>query len=235
VVVRRLGLNRLRSAYSRREEAVGTGADGIDGVDPARPGGSADPADRVTLDDQVQRALAVVLDRLTPAERTAFVLHDVFGFPFDAVAEIVGRTPAACRQLASRARRSIHADAQPLAADPNATAAPSDLAERFAAACAGGDITRLMTLLDPDVVGDAVRIGGRLLSHLEGATAVATRIIAMFGPGSGSTLVPLDLERDAGVVALDGGRFVAAIRLDELDGLVEHIHAFVLRPDGQRP
>jgi hypothetical protein len=57
----------------------------------------------------------------------------------------------------------------------------------------------------------------------------------MFGPGSGSTLVPLDLERDAGVVALDGGRFVAAIRLDELDGLVEHIHAFVLRPDGQRP
>ncbi len=66
---------------------------------------AADPADRMTLDDQVRLALAIVLDRLTPAERTAFLLHDVFGFSFESIGEIVGRTPAACRQLASRARR----------------------------------------------------------------------------------------------------------------------------------
>ena len=236
VVVRRMSLNRLRSAYHRREEAVGAGderavATGAEALSlPTDPG---DPADRVTLDDQVQRALAVVLDRLTPAERTSFVLHDVFGFPFDAVAEIVGRTPAACRQLASRARRSVQADAQPLPAGPAgrvATAAQHDVAERFVAVCSGGDIGELMALLDPDVVGDARLIGGRLLSHLEGAVAVATRILGMFGPDAGATLVPLDIVDDAGVVALYQGRLLAAIRLDEHDGLIHHFHAFVLRP-----
>src|SRR6476646_2030424 len=104
VVVRRLSLNRLRSAYARHEGLVDVAGD-TDTVP------LADPADRVTLDDEVQLALAVVLDRLSPAERTSFVLHDVFGFPFDAIAAVVGRTPAACRQLASRARRAIRSDA----------------------------------------------------------------------------------------------------------------------------
>jgi RNA polymerase sigma-70 factor, ECF subfamily len=230
VVVRRLSLNRLRSAYRRREESVGDGSGDLAGdLDD-------DPADRITLDDQVQQALAVVLDRLSPAERTAFVLHDVFGFPFDAVGEIVGRTTAACRQLASRARRSIQADAPPLAPTPTSVAVTRtaerrrELAERFAAACAGGDIGELMAVLDPDVAGDAVLVGGRLLNHVEGAAAVASRIVALLGPDSGATLVPMDLEGEAGVVALDRGRFVAAIRLDEQDGLVHHIHTFVVRP-----
>ncbi|HEV7760037.1 MAG TPA: sigma-70 family RNA polymerase sigma factor [Acidimicrobiales bacterium] len=226
VVVRRLSLNRLRSAYRRREESVGAPVGDLDD----------DPADRITLDDQVQQALAVVLDRLSPAERTAFVLHDVFGFPFDAVGEIVGRTAAACRQLASRARRSIQSDAPPLAPAPTSVAVARtaerrrELAERFAAACAGGDIGELMAVLDPDVAGDAVLVGGRLLNHVEGAAAVASRIVALLGPDSGATLVPMDLEGQAGVVALDRGRFVAAIRLDEQDGLVHHIHTFVVRP-----
>jgi RNA polymerase sigma-70 factor (ECF subfamily) len=229
VVVRRLSLNRLRSAYHRREESVGARAGDADA------GAGDDPADRITLDDQVQQALAVVLDRLSPAERTAFVLHDVFGFPFDAVGEIVGRTPAACRQLASRARRSIQTDAPPLASTPAVAVTRTaerrrELAERFAAACAGGDIGELMAVLDPDVAGDAVLVGGRLLNHVEGAAAVATRIVALLGPDSGATLVPMDLEGEAGVVALDRGRFVAAIRLDEQDGLVHHIHTFVVRP-----
>src|SRR5690606_16803167 len=101
VVVRRLCLDRLRSAHARRETAAGTAF--TDDVHPASAPAAADPADRVPLDDEVQLALAVVLDRLTPAERAVVVLHDVFGYPFDAVAGIVGRTPAACRQLASRA------------------------------------------------------------------------------------------------------------------------------------
>src|SRR5262245_43359017 len=101
VVVRRLCLNQLRTAYARHE-TVG---------EPTTIVSDLDPLDRVTLDDEVQLALGLVLDRLTPAERTSFVLHDIFGFPFDAVGAIVGRTPAACRQLATRARRSIRTDA----------------------------------------------------------------------------------------------------------------------------
>jgi RNA polymerase sigma-70 factor (ECF subfamily) len=234
VVVRRLSLNRLRSAYRRREEAVGAGGDDAGANDHGNDHGHgrppADPADRVTLDDQVQQALAVVLDRLTPPERTAFVLHDVFGFPFDAVAEIVGRTTAACRQLASRARRSVRADAPPLAAGPASTSRQRDLAERFASACAGGDITELMAVLDPDVVGDARLIGGGVLSHLEGVAAVAWRIIDLFGPDSGTTLVPFDLEDDAGAVAFVRGAFATAIRLEQRGDRIHHIHAFVLRP-----
>ena len=99
VVTRRLCLDRLRSAETRRTTVTPELPEVIqEGVD---------PVDRLTLDDEVRRALAVVVDRLSPAERTSFILHDIFGFPFDAVAELVGRTPAACRQLARRARLSI--------------------------------------------------------------------------------------------------------------------------------
>ena len=99
VVTRRLCLDRLGSADARRTTATAE--------PPEADQESTDPADRLTLDDEVRRALAVVLDRLSPAERTSFILHDIFGFPFDAVAELVGRTPAACRQLARRARLSM--------------------------------------------------------------------------------------------------------------------------------
>src|SRR5262249_36500865 len=102
VVVRRLGLDRIRSARLRHESVtLGSLPDGTISLPPEL---AADPADRVTLDDQVQLALAVVLQRLSPAERTAFVLHDIFGFPYAAVSEVVGRSTVACRQLASRAR-----------------------------------------------------------------------------------------------------------------------------------
>src|SRR3954468_15545430 len=104
VVVRRLCLDRIRSAHFRRESVtLGSLPDGVISLPPEL---AADPADRITLDDQVQLALAVVLGRLSPAERTAFVLHDIFGFPYAAVGEIVGRSTTACRQLASRARRA---------------------------------------------------------------------------------------------------------------------------------
>src|SRR5262245_43857202 len=107
VVVSRLCLDQRRSARFRRELPA-TQPDARD--PPVRPLGrveGADPADRVTLDDSVQAAMLVVLERLSPAERTAFVLHDVFGFSFEVVGSIVGRSPAACRQLASRARRRV--------------------------------------------------------------------------------------------------------------------------------
>ena len=122
---------------------------------------STDPADRLTLDDEVRRALAVVLDRLSPAERTSFILHDIFGFPFDAVAELVGRTPAACRQLARRARLSMRTGSfragLPSAGSHGRVAA--ELAQRFISVCDGGDLRGLIQLLDPDVAGLATVLG----------------------------------------------------------------------------
>jgi RNA polymerase sigma-70 factor, ECF subfamily len=224
VVVRRLCLNRLSSAYSRRE-AVGDVAAVADQI--GGGAGAGDPADRVTLDDQVRLALGLVLDRLSPAERTAFVLHDVFGFPFDEIGEIVGRSATACRQLASRARRAIRADAAPARRDAPSPAA-DELAERFIAACAGGDLAALMAVLDPDVVGQATLLGHGPLDRSEGALEVATKVLRLFGPGTGSVLVPVAVEGGPGIVATRNG-MVVAITLDERDGLVHHIRSFVRR------
>jgi RNA polymerase sigma-70 factor (ECF subfamily) len=220
VVVRRLCLNRLRSAYVRHE-VIGDERTVVSDVD---------PADRVTLDDEVQAALAVVLDALTPAERTAFVLHDVFGFPFDAVAAIVGRTPAAVRQLASRARRSIREDVErdvPAATTPSQHAAVVD---RFIAACEGGDIAELVAVLDPEVDGHAELIGFGAIADERGRPAVAQRLIGLFGPGTDSVLVPVTVEGQAGVVAYAHGRVAALVRLDHDGNAIRHMRAFVLPP-----
>ena len=150
-VTSRLCLDRLRSADTRRRAYVGPWLPEplLASADP----GGVDPADRVTLDDSVRLALLVVLEQLTPAERTAFVLHDLFSVEFDQVAEIVGRSPAACRQLASRARRRIrsHPDTARATVD---RAELERVARRFADACASGAIEPLLAVLDPDVVGD---------------------------------------------------------------------------------
>jgi RNA polymerase sigma-70 factor (ECF subfamily) len=223
VVVRRLCLDYLYSAHTRRESTPGLLTDERMQALGQWPG---DPADRITLDDQVQLALAVVLDRLTPAERTAFVLHDVFGFPFDAVGDLVGRTAAACRQLASRARRSIRADAHVSHADGEITS-QSLLAERFIAACAGGDMTALMALLDPAVDGEATLIGHGPLARVEGQSAVAKRILEFFGPRTNRLLIPVPVENAPGIAAFDHGRVLAVVKLDERDGVVYHLHAVV--------
>ncbi|HEY7135842.1 MAG TPA: sigma-70 family RNA polymerase sigma factor [Acidimicrobiia bacterium] len=222
VVVRRLCLDRLRSAYARRESpATGTLPDAF-ATDPG-----ADPADRVTLDDQVQLALAMVLDRLTPAERTAFVLHDVFGFPFDVIGEVVGRSAGACRQLARRARASIRSGGPPASVDVR-DAAHRELTERFIAACAGGDLGELMTLLDPDVSGEAVLHGYGTVGHvISGRDIVARRLLEFFGPASGTTLVPVPIIGRPGFVAVDGGGVGIVVRLDEREGRVHVIHSYI--------
>ena len=224
VVVRRLCIDMLRSAAHRRESAVGSTP--LETGRPVTPTVNDDPADRVTLDDQVQLALAVVLDRLTPAERTAFVLHDVFGFPFDAVGEIVGRTPAACRQLATRARRRIRDDASRAITDTEVTE-HQIITERFIRACAGGDMTELLAVLDPDVVGDATVVGRGPLRHVEGAHEVAVGVLALFGPRSAWTLLPVPLEGEAGLVVLSGSRVVAFVSFATHDGVIHHIRAFI--------
>jgi RNA polymerase sigma-70 factor (ECF subfamily) len=225
VVVRRLCLNRLRAAYVRHE-AIGTETTVVADVD---------PLDRVTLDDEVQAALSIVLDTLTPAERTAFVLHDVFGFPFDAVAAIVGRTPAAVRQLASRARRSIRRDAEPEVLIRASSPEHDLVVERFIAACEGGDIGELVAVLDPDIDGHADLVGVGTLNDVEGRPLVAQRLIGLFGPGSDTVLVPVSLEGETAVVAYARGQVAGLVRIEHDETVVRHLRAWVLPPDARPP
>lgn len=222
VVVRRLALDRLGAAHRR----LSTPTDPQ--MLPADPteGYSPDPADRVTLDDEVRRALAVVLDLLSPPERAAFLLHDVFGIPFDRIAEIVGRTPAACRQLASRARRSIRST-EPTASYPSPDPDLLAVAERFAAACAGDDVEALARLLHPEVEGWAT-IDGERVGYGAGADTIAGRTLFFLGPRSGWSLATLPLDDGIALLATRGGEPTAVVRLEIRDGLVHALHSVVL-------
>ncbi len=167
-VVGRLALDRLRSARARRETYVGPWLpEPVASTEPA-----ADPADRVTLDESVSYALLTVLEQLSPAERTAFVLHEVFDLPFAEVAEIVGRKPEAVRQLASRARRHVSDERPRFDASPD----EHDRAVRaFAEAVAEGDLGKLVAVLDPDVVwtSDGGGVATASLKPLRGGQRVA--------------------------------------------------------------
>jgi RNA polymerase sigma-70 factor (ECF subfamily) len=177
----------------------------------------------VTLDDNVRLALHLVLERLTAAERTVFVLHDVFQYPFEAIGEIVGRTPAACRQLASRARRTIRADGSRtrFVVEP---AEQRQVTERFIAACAGGDLDGLLALLDPGVAGEA-DVGGRVgIRVVTGREPVAAGLLQFFGPKSSTTLLSLPgAGPRATIVAVRDGRVVTLATLTIRDGRVAHI------------
>jgi RNA polymerase sigma factor (sigma-70 family) len=172
-VVGRVCLDRLRARRARPEDPVDdlpTGSGVAPAVEPA-----ADPADEALLAESVGAALMVVLDRLGPAERVAFVLHDVFGIPFDDVAEILGRTPDASRQLASRARRRLHGSAPDGRLD---VMRQRDVVDAFLRAARGGDFDALMQLLDPDValVPDAAAIAMGSLRETRGAAEVASAL-----------------------------------------------------------
>jgi RNA polymerase sigma-70 factor (ECF subfamily) len=221
VVVRRLALDRIGSAHGRLFAPHDLTASGADVA-----ADTPDPADRVTLDDEIRRALAVVLDRLTPGERAAFLLHDVFGIPFESVAELVGRSPAACRQLASRARRAVR-DSGPDPVAPRVDPDLQDVVERFVAACAGGDLDALARVLHPDVSGWAT-LGGERVGSDTGVASVAAGSLHYLGPHSGWRLVPLALDDGMSVVATRDGDPVALIRLLIADGLVTEIHTVLL-------
>src|SRR6266581_8926802 len=187
-VTSRICLDQLGSARARRERYVGQWipeplpepAEWIG----SRPGGPADPADRITLDESVSMAFLVVLESMTPAERVAFILHDVFGYPFAEVAQIAGRTPAACRQLASSARRRIRVSQPP--ATP--TARQAGLVRAFKQAWEARDINALIGLLDPDAT--ATGDGGGLVSAaprpIEGGEQIARYMgdLASRAPGN---------------------------------------------------
>src|SRR6188472_1586936 len=183
-VVGRVCLDRLRARRARPEDPVDDLANGaVPAVDDA-----ADPLDETLLAESVGTALMVVLDRLGPAERVAFVLHDVFGVAFDDVAEILGRTPDSSRQLASRARRRLQGSAPDGRLD---VARQRAVVDAFLQAARGGDFDALMQLLDPDVamVPDAAAISMGSLRETHGAAAVAA---ALSGGARAATRATVD-------------------------------------------
>ena len=187
----------------------------------------SDPADIVTMDESVRMALLIVLERMSPAERVVFVLHDVFDFPFERVAPMVKRSPAACRQLASRARRRINEEA----ASPRFAIDPQEqrrVVDAFIAACAGGDLKALLPLLDPSVVGWA-DVGGTLAVVSQpnvGRETVAHQIMRFFGD-PGTTLTARDINGEPGVVALRNGAVAAVLALTVKEHLITRIYAVV--------
>jgi RNA polymerase sigma factor (sigma-70 family) len=168
-ITARVCLDMLRSRKSRREEPMDPDEAMVAG---AEPGNDHGPEQEAVLADSVGLALLVVLDTLPPAERVAFVLHDTFGLPFGEIAAITGRSPAAARQLASRARRRIQgSDPVPGAQQRR----QREVAEAFLAAARGGDLTALISVLDPDVElrADATASPSGVPVTIRGAAAVA--------------------------------------------------------------
>jgi RNA polymerase sigma-70 factor (ECF subfamily) len=179
VVASRICLDQVRSARARYEQP-GEIDQQASAVNQTR---RLDPADRVTLDDEVRAALLEVLRRLSPGERVAFVLHDIFHVPFDAIAETVGRPVGTCRQLARRARAKFRS------AGPTVSEVPTTehalVTEKFITACANGDLQALAAALDPAVWGAATLLADPppppVVNH--GPHAVATNLLRYLGPG----------------------------------------------------
>ena len=226
-VASRICLNLLGSARARRETYVGEwipeplpGPAEWTGV---RPGGAAiDPADRVTLDESVSMAFLVMLDSMTPSERVAFVLHDVFRYSFAEVAGITGRTPAACRQLASSARRRIRAAQAPAAP----AARQAGIVRAFKAAWEAKDIDAIIGLLDP--AATAIADGGGLavafLSPIEGGEQIARAWIeiANRAPGNMAFLERM-VNGQPGLVAQQDGVIVTVFAFDVAGDRIRHI------------
>jgi RNA polymerase sigma-70 factor (ECF subfamily) len=191
-----------------------------------------DPADRVTLDESVNMAFLVVLESMTPAERVAFILHDVFRYPFAEVAEVVGRTPAACRQLASSARRRVRASQAPT----TPTAQHAGIVRDFKQAWEAMDIDALIGLLDPDAT--AIADGGGLVSAglrpVEGGEQVARTFVEVAGRAPGLTILERTVNGQPGLVAQQDGVTVTVYAFEVAGDRIKHIWA-VRNPEKLRP
>ncbi|MBB4761730.1 RNA polymerase sigma factor SigJ [Amorphoplanes digitatis] len=229
-VAGRICLDQLGSARVRRERYVGEWIP--EPLPEPDDGTTADPADRITLDESVHMAFLVVLESMTPAERVAFILHDVFRYPFAEVADIVGRTPAACRQLASSARRRMAASRAPVAPAPR----QAGLVRDFKRAWEAKDIPALIGLLDPDAV--AVTDGGgrapALLEPVVGAERIAQTWVALAGMVDEFTVTERSVNGRPGLVVEIGGAVVTVFSFEIVDDRIKHIWA-VRNPDKLRP
>lgn len=211
-VTSRICLDQLGSARARRERYVGEWI-----PEPLPDHGAADPADRVTLDESVSMAFLVTLEAMTPAQRVALILHDVFHYSFAEIAEITGRTPAACRELASSARRRIR-DGKP---STTPAVRQADLVREFKQAWEAQDITALVGLLDPTAIFTADG-GGRVttvLDPIEGGEQIARFVIAVAAKTPGDfTLLERTVNGQPGLQI-------------QLDGVTTSVYAFEIADD----
>ena len=237
-VASRICLDLLGSARARRETYVGEWIP-EPLPDPAgwtsgRPGGTtADPANRVTLDESVSMAFLVVLESMTPAERVALILHDVFGYSFPEVAQIAGRTPAACRQLASSARRRIRASQPPAAP----TARQAAIVRDFKQAWEAKDIDALIGLLDPGatVIADGGGLASAALHPIEGGEQIARYVVDIAGRAPGNvTILEHTVNGQPGLIAQQDGVTVTVFAFAVTGDRITHIWA-VRNPDKLRP
>ncbi|MEU5977861.1 sigma-70 family RNA polymerase sigma factor [Streptomyces sp. NPDC047315] len=226
-VTSRICLDVLGSARVRRERYVGAwlpeplpdraewghagGAARPGPAGPVSPDGAADPADQIVLDESVSMAFLVVLEAMTPAERVAFVLHDVFRYPFAEIADVLGRTPAACKQLAASARRRVGAARAPVPASGRA-----EVLRHVKEAWQAKDIATLIGLLDPASVmtADGGGLAGSTLRPIEGGASIAQYMIAIADRAPGLELLERSVNGLPGLVARRAGVVVTVAAFD---------------------
>ncbi|MFC5144523.1 RNA polymerase sigma factor SigJ [Streptomyces aureoversilis] len=237
-VTSRICLDLLGSARARRERYVGvwlpeplpdrTEWSRAGGADPT---GRADPADQIVLDESVTTAFLVVLDSMTPAERVAFVLHDVFRYPFTEIAGILGRTPAACKQLAASARRRVS-----VARAPVPTTGQADVVRQVKEAWETKDIAALVALLNPAAVmtADGGGLVGTVLRPVEGGARIAQYMVAIADRAPGLELLERSVSGVPGLVARRAGVVTTVASFDVSNGRVNRIWA-VRNPEKLRP
>ncbi|WP_433199791.1 RNA polymerase sigma factor SigJ [Nocardia sp. CA-107356] len=231
-VASRICLDLLGSARARRERYVGEwipepvpdGSEWLGGPAPA------DPADRVTLDESISMAFLVVLDSMTPAERVAFVLHDVFRYSFAEVADIVGRTPAACRQLASSARSRVRTSQVP------SRPQRAEVVRDFKRAWETRDIEALIGLLDPQATAtaDSGGLAPAFLRPINGGEQIARTWIEIAARGPAVTLLERTVNGQPGLVAQLADAIVSVYAFDIADGRITRIWA-IRNPEKLRP
>ncbi|QDP98332.1 sigma-70 family RNA polymerase sigma factor [Microlunatus elymi] len=237
-VTSRICLNVLRSARARRESYVGEWIpEPLPDTAPADrrlvpP--TTDPADQITLDESVNMPLLVVLESMTPAERVAFILHDVFGYPFAEIAQIVGRTPGACRQLATSARRRVKASTR---APTSPSRDEAEIVREFKQAWQAKDVERLIGLLAPDAVATADG-GGRVTTFTEpiiGGDQVAAAWAALADRATpDQALLERTVNGRPGLVAVRAGTVRTVFAFDVVGDRIQHIWV-VANPAKLRP
>ncbi|MGN9790600.1 RNA polymerase sigma factor SigJ [Streptomyces sp. OZ13] len=231
-VTGRICLDVLGSARARRERYVGAWLpEPLPDHAERGHGHGTDPAGQMVLDESVAMALLVVMESMTPAERVAFVLHDVFRYPFAEIADILGRTPAACKQLAASARRRVRVARAPVTA-----AGQADAVRRVKEAWEAKDIAALVDLLDPAAVmtADGGGMVGTVLRPIEGGARIAQYMVAIADKAPGLQLLERSVNGAPGLVAQRAGAVMTVASFDVADGRVTRIWA-VRNPEKLRP